>query len=98
MAEIKRLDLGNLNTTYERELKKPDVHQMKGRWNLSPAKFHWVFSHSCAFGGFFVLGVSAARSVAERGTEGPVGLNTSTVESADTLIQNRQVEIVAGLY
>jgi hypothetical protein len=35
VAEIKRLDLGNLNPIYERELNKPDVHQMKGRWNVS---------------------------------------------------------------
>ena len=28
-------DIGNLNHIYERELNKPDVHQMKGRWNVS---------------------------------------------------------------
>jgi len=32
MAERKRLDLGNLNPIYERELNKLDVHQVKGRW------------------------------------------------------------------
>jgi hypothetical protein len=32
VAEIKKLDLGNLNPIYEREINKPDVHQMKGRW------------------------------------------------------------------
>ena len=34
MAEIKRLDLGNLNPIYERKLNKTDVHQVKGRWNV----------------------------------------------------------------
>ena len=34
-GQIKRLDLGNLNPIYERELNKPNVHQMKGRWNVS---------------------------------------------------------------
>jgi len=34
-AEIKRLDVGKLNPIYERELNKPDVHQRKGRWNMS---------------------------------------------------------------
>jgi hypothetical protein len=34
VAEIKRLGLDNLNHMYERELNKPDVHQMKGRWNV----------------------------------------------------------------
>jgi hypothetical protein len=35
VAEIKRMDLGNINPIYESELNKPDVHQMKGRWNVS---------------------------------------------------------------
>ena len=35
MAEIKNLDLGNLNPIYDRELNKTDVHKMKGRWNVS---------------------------------------------------------------
>ena len=35
MAEGKRVDLGFLNPTYERELNKLDVRQMKGRWNVS---------------------------------------------------------------
>ena len=35
VAEIKTLDLGNLNPIYERELNKLDVHQVKGRWNVS---------------------------------------------------------------
>jgi hypothetical protein len=35
VAERKRLDLGNLNPIYERELNKLDVHQVKGRWNVS---------------------------------------------------------------
>ena len=35
MAEKKRLDLGNLNPIYERVLNKPDVYQVKGRWNGS---------------------------------------------------------------
>ena len=34
MAEMKRLDLSNLMPIYERELDKPNVHQMKGRWNV----------------------------------------------------------------
>ena len=34
VAERKRLDLGNLNPIYERELNKLDVHQVKGRWNV----------------------------------------------------------------
>ena len=29
------MDLGNLNPIYEREIKKLDVHQVKGRWNVS---------------------------------------------------------------
>ena len=29
------MDLGNLNPIYEREPNKPDVCQMKGRWNVS---------------------------------------------------------------
>jgi hypothetical protein len=29
------LDVGKLNPIYERELNKPDVHQRKGRWNMS---------------------------------------------------------------
>ena len=35
VAERKRLDLGNLNPIYERELTKLDVRQVKGRWNVS---------------------------------------------------------------
>ena len=35
VAEIKRLRLGNLNRIYERELTKLNVHQEKGRWNVS---------------------------------------------------------------
>ena len=35
VAEIKRLNLGNLNPVYERELTKLDVHQEEGRWNVS---------------------------------------------------------------
>ena len=35
MAKIKRLDLGNLNPIYEREVNKLDVLQVKGRWNVS---------------------------------------------------------------
>ena len=35
MAERKRLHLGNLNPIYARKLNKLDVHQVKGRWNLS---------------------------------------------------------------
>ena len=35
MAEIKGLDLGNLNPIYERGLTQLDVHQEKGRWNVS---------------------------------------------------------------
>ena len=35
VVKIKRLDLGNLNPIYERELNKPDVHQRKGRWVVS---------------------------------------------------------------
>ena len=35
MAERKRLNLGNLNPIYERELTKLDVHQEEGRWNVS---------------------------------------------------------------
>ena len=35
VAERKRLNLGNLNPIYERDLTKLDVHQMKGRWNVS---------------------------------------------------------------
>ena len=35
VAEIKRLNLGNLNPIYERELTKLDVHQEEGRWNVS---------------------------------------------------------------
>ena len=31
-SEIKRVDLGNLNPIYERELNSPDVRQRKGRW------------------------------------------------------------------
>ena len=33
-AEIKRLDLCNLNPIYERDLNKPDVHQKKGRCDV----------------------------------------------------------------
>ena len=35
VAEIKRVDLGNLNPIYERGLDKPEVHQMKGRGNVT---------------------------------------------------------------
>ena len=35
VAEIKGLDLGNLNPIYERGLTQLDVHQEKGRWNVS---------------------------------------------------------------
>ena len=35
VAERETLDLGNLNPIYERELNQLDVHQMKGRWNVS---------------------------------------------------------------
>ena len=35
MAEIKRLNLGHLNSIYERELNKLDVHQVIGRSNVS---------------------------------------------------------------
>ena len=35
VAERKRLNLGNLNPIYERELTKLDVHQEEGRWNVS---------------------------------------------------------------
>ena len=35
VADIKRLNLGNLNPIYERELTKIDVHQGEGRWNVS---------------------------------------------------------------
>jgi len=35
VAETKRLNLGNLNPIYERELAKLDVHQEGGRWNVS---------------------------------------------------------------
>ena len=35
MAEIKILNLGNLSPIYGRELNKLDVHQVKGRWNVS---------------------------------------------------------------
>ena len=35
MTERKRLDLGNSNPIYEKELIKLDVHQVKGRWNVS---------------------------------------------------------------
>ena len=35
MVKIKRLNLGNLNPIYERELIKLDVHQVKGRRNVS---------------------------------------------------------------
>ena len=35
MAERKKMDLGNLNRIYERELNQLDVHQVKGRWNVS---------------------------------------------------------------
>ena len=40
VAEIKRLNLGNLNPIYERELTKLDVHQEEGRWNGADA-FTW---------------------------------------------------------
>ena len=33
--EIKRFGSGYPKTLYERELNKPDVHQRKGRWNVS---------------------------------------------------------------
>ena len=35
VADIKRPDLGNLNSIYETELNKLDVHHVKGRWNVS---------------------------------------------------------------
>ena len=35
VAERKRLNLGNLNPIYERELTKLDVHQEEGRRNVS---------------------------------------------------------------
>jgi hypothetical protein len=35
LADRKRLNLGNLNPIYERELTKLEVHQGKGRWNVS---------------------------------------------------------------
>ena len=35
MAEIKRLNLGNLNPIYKMELNKLDVRQVKGRRNVS---------------------------------------------------------------
>ena len=35
VADIKRLNLGNLNPIYERELTKLDVHQGEGRWDMS---------------------------------------------------------------
>ena len=35
MGERKRLNLGNLNPIYERELTKLDVHQEEGRWSVS---------------------------------------------------------------
>ena len=35
VAEIRRLNLGNLNPIYERELDKLDVHQVKGRRKVS---------------------------------------------------------------
>ena len=35
VAEIKRLNLGNLNSIYERDLNKLNVHQGKGRRNVS---------------------------------------------------------------
>ena len=35
VAERKRLNLGNLNPIYERELTKLDVHQGEGWWNVS---------------------------------------------------------------
>ena len=35
VAEIKRLNLGNLNPIYEMELNKLDVRQVKGRRNVS---------------------------------------------------------------
>jgi hypothetical protein len=35
VAERNRLNLGNLNPIYERELTKLDVHQEEGRWNVS---------------------------------------------------------------
>ena len=34
MAEIKRMNLGNLNPIYERELNELVVHQVKGRRNV----------------------------------------------------------------
>ena len=35
MTKRKRLDLCNPNPIYEKELNKLDVHQVKGRWNVS---------------------------------------------------------------
>ena len=35
VADTKRLNLGNPNPIYERELTKLDVHQEEGRWNVS---------------------------------------------------------------
>ena len=34
MGERKRLNLGNLNPIYERELTKLELHQEEGRWNV----------------------------------------------------------------
>ena len=42
---IKRFHLGNLNHIInERELNKPDVNQMKGRWNVSKS---WEGGREC---------------------------------------------------
>jgi hypothetical protein len=35
VAYIKRLNLGNLNPIYERELTKLELHQGEGKWNVS---------------------------------------------------------------
>ena len=35
VADIKRLNLGNLNPIFERELTKLELHQGEGRWNVS---------------------------------------------------------------
>ena len=35
VADTKRLNLGNLNPIYERELTKLELHQGEGRWSVS---------------------------------------------------------------
>jgi hypothetical protein len=32
VTEMKGFNLGILNPIYERELNKPDIHQVKGKW------------------------------------------------------------------